>query len=270
MEYGYLAVPTHFESIPPVVEFPNFLGVTFVDILHLGAGTGAGTEAEAEHEAEVKKTTKKLSYHVHHVENGNHNKSKGKGTNKYFQQAREDDNIVTRRARVSNSGKSVRVGDLRIHLQAKRVEAVPERVTPSVPVKNSFNALSEKREMFNTFKGKLPPKPIKFKKVWRPKRVQTPRQEEPVPKETKPRETIDVKVSSYQRPPRGFKAKVQQGGACAYARFHNKRAELRRSAYVPIVWGNPLTPVVVAMCHHQEKTRSPCDHILGLATSPLQ
>ncbi|MQM11528.1 hypothetical protein Taro_044437 [Colocasia esculenta] len=208
--HGYLVVPTRFGSFPPVVEFSNFLGVAFVDILH--PETKKEAEAEAEHEVEVKKTNEELSCHVHHVEHGNHYKNKEKKTNRYPQQTKEVENIVTRRARVSKLGKSVRIGDLRIHLQAKRTEAVPERVTMTVPVKNSFQALIGKREIFNTFKGKLPLKLIKFKQVWRPKKVQTPRQEEPVPQEAKPRETVDVKVSSYQRPPHGFKAKIQQGG----------------------------------------------------------
>ncbi|MQM09472.1 hypothetical protein Taro_042347 [Colocasia esculenta] len=201
-QYGYLAVPTLFGSFPPVVEFPNFLGVAFVDILHPEA------EAEAEHEAEVKKITKKLSCHVHQMENGNHNKTKGKGTNIYFQQARESENIVTHRARVSNSRRSVLIGDMRIHLQSKRAKAVPERVTPTVPIKNSFQALTDKREMYNTFRGKLPPRPVKFKQVWRPKKMQKPRMEEAVLREKAPKETTVVEVPSYQRPPRGFKART--------------------------------------------------------------
>ncbi|MQL91796.1 hypothetical protein Taro_024411 [Colocasia esculenta] len=161
--YGYLAVPTRFGSFPPVVEFLNFLGVAFVDILHPGAETEAEARAEAAHGAEAKKIIEKLSCHVHHVGHGNQNKSRRKRTNKHFQQAKEHESIVTRCARVSDSGKSVRIGDMRIYLQAKRIEAIPERVTTTVPVKNPFQALAGKKKMYNTFKGKLSPRPVKFK-----------------------------------------------------------------------------------------------------------
>ncbi|MQM15379.1 hypothetical protein Taro_048325 [Colocasia esculenta] len=57
--YGYLAVPTRFGSFPPVVEFPNFLGVAFVNILHQEA------------RAEAKVTVKEISCQVHHMNRGN-------------------------------------------------------------------------------------------------------------------------------------------------------------------------------------------------------
>ncbi|MQL71181.1 hypothetical protein Taro_003495 [Colocasia esculenta] len=268
--YGYLAVPTRFGSFPPVVEFPNFLGVAFVDILHPEIEKKA--EAGTDHQNKAKETAKELGCHVHHVERGPINRNKGKRVDTCPQQVTEAENIVTHRARVSTSGKSVRIGDLRIHLQAKKIEAVPERVTTPVPVKNSFQALAGKREMANTFKGKMAPKPVEFKQVWRPKRTQKNKViEAETRKEEALREAVAVEIPTRQRPPRGFKTRVQQGGAYAYAHFHDKRRELRRSAHIPTVRGGRPTPAVLAarQCH-REKIHGSHDHILGLTTSPLQ
>ncbi|MQL84504.1 hypothetical protein Taro_017013 [Colocasia esculenta] len=268
--YGYLAVPTKFGSFPPVVEFPNFLGVAFVDILHPEIKKEA--EAGANRQAKDKEITKELSCHVHHVERGPVSRSKGKRVNVCPPQVIEAENIVTRRARVSTSGKSVRIGDLRIHLQAKKIEAVPERVTTPVPVKNSFQALAGKREMANTFKGKVAPKPVKFKQVWRPKRTQKNKVIEVEPREEEAlREAVAVEIPTRQRPPRGFKTRVQQGGACAYAHFHDKRRELRRSAHIPTVRrGRPTSAVLAARQCRREEIHGSHDHMLGLVTSPLQ
>ncbi|MQM06847.1 hypothetical protein Taro_039676 [Colocasia esculenta] len=253
---GYLAVPTRFGTFPPVVEFPNFLGVAFVDILH--------------HEAEVKneEAVEELSCQVHHVDHGKKNMKKR--SRKKRQQAEEDEKIISHHARLSNSGKSVLVGKVRINLNNRRSKIESEQVIPAVAVENTFQTLTGKKEMNNTFKGKLPPKPIKFKQVWQPKKVQRPRLEEAVPEEEALREARDVKVPNYQRPPRGFQARVQQGGACAYACFHNKRAELWRSVYLPLIRENSPALMVSTTYDRRGATRVVRDRILHLADSPLR
>ncbi|MQM16154.1 hypothetical protein Taro_049106, partial [Colocasia esculenta] len=263
--HGYLAVPTRFGSFPPVVEFPNFLGVAFVSILHPEAKKEDG--AEVVREAELKGTAQELSCHVHHVERGNNNKPKGKEAN---QQITEAENIVTRRARVSASGKTVRIGDLRIHLQEKKTEAIARRVMPTVPVENSFQALANREEMHNTFKGKLPPRPTKFKQVWRPKRVQKLRPEEPALRGNPPTDVAEKRIPDYRRPHRGFGAGIRQGGAYTYARFHDKRAELRRCAYLPPIREDSPESMISTTCERQGETRVTSDHTPHLRNAPLR
>ncbi|MQL94808.1 hypothetical protein Taro_027480, partial [Colocasia esculenta] len=252
---GYLAVPTRFGAFPPVVEFPNFLGVAFMDVLH------------SEAEVKVEETAEKLSCQVHHVDHGK--KNMRKRSKKKRQQAEEDEKIISHHARLSNSRKSVLVGEVRINMHNGCSEFKKEQVAPAVAVENPFQALTGRRTMCNTFKGSLPPKPIKFKQVWRPKKVQKPRLREPAPAEEAPREVVDKKIPTYHKPPRGFRARVQQGGACAYARFHNKRAELWRSAYLPpIRESSPAS--MVSTTHDQQGAASPFTPVVPVTgtTSP--
>ncbi|MQL76703.1 hypothetical protein Taro_009081 [Colocasia esculenta] len=253
---GYLAVPTRFGAFPPVVEFPNFLGVAFVDVLH--------PEAEDKSEEAVEK----LSCQVHHVDHGK--KNRGKRAQRKQRQAEEDEKIISHQARLSNSGKSILVGKVRINLNNGRSRIEPEQVIPAVAVENTFQALTGKKAMNNTFKGKLPPKPIKFKQVWRPKKVQQPRSKEIVLEEEAPKEVADERIPTYYRPPRGFRAMIHQGGACAYVRFHDKRAELRRLAHLPLIREN--SPASMASTTHDRPgaTRVVHDHILHLTNSSLR
>ncbi|MQL95641.1 hypothetical protein Taro_028314 [Colocasia esculenta] len=100
--------------------------------------------------------------------------------------------------------------------------------------------------------------------------MQKPRPEEPVSKKKFPTNVAEKKTHGYRRLPRGFGTGIRQAGAYAYAHFHNKRAELRRCAYLSPIREDSLESMISTTCERPGATRVTSDHTPHLINTPLR
>ncbi|MQL99546.1 hypothetical protein Taro_032273 [Colocasia esculenta] len=145
----YLTTPTRFEDFPPVVESPYFLGVIPV-VLPTAAKTYEAKQAQEEPQAHEANLIKMFTTYVVNFVNAS-----TAGKNK----SRKPKRKPTTRG-ISSSGKTVRVGDLRIRLDESETTMIPERHVATIPVKNSFGILPKVRQHKPSFKVK------NMKKQW--------------------------------------------------------------------------------------------------------
>ena len=123
---GYLTTPTAFGSFPPVVETPYFLGVV------LASTNGSPNDNRA------KMAPQAPGLGVFVISSGQEQQPELK---------EHEPRRATRKWRaISHSGKTTRMGSLRVFLDGRAPHVPEERYTSSVPLGNRFAALAKIRQ----------------------------------------------------------------------------------------------------------------------------
>ncbi|MQL80071.1 hypothetical protein Taro_012522 [Colocasia esculenta] len=139
----YLTTPTKFEDFPPVVESPYFLGVIPV-VLPTTFKAHEASKAKEEPQAQEANLIQMFTTYAINFTN----------TPTIGKNRRRKSSKKPTTCGISSSGKTVRVGDLRIHLDGSETLKIPERNVATVPVKNNFGILPKVRHDKPSFKVK--------------------------------------------------------------------------------------------------------------------
>ncbi|MQM04306.1 hypothetical protein Taro_037098, partial [Colocasia esculenta] len=129
---GYLTTPTRFGAFPPVVESPYFLGVipAVVPTATKAQETSKTTEEPQAQEADLVQmfTTYAINF-------------TNTPTTKKHRKHKHDKKPTTRG--ISSSGKTVRIGELRIRLDGSETMVIPERHVATIPKKRRTVKITE-------------------------------------------------------------------------------------------------------------------------------
>ncbi|MQL80504.1 hypothetical protein Taro_012953 [Colocasia esculenta] len=146
---GYLPTPTRFGAFPPVVESPYFLGV--IPAVLPAAKAHETNKTKEEPQAQEANLVQMFTTYAINFTNTPTTRKNRK---------RKSGNKPTIRG-ISSSGKTVRIGELRIRLDDSETMMIPERHVATIPVRNKFGILPKGRQDKPSFKVK------DMKKQWR-------------------------------------------------------------------------------------------------------
>ncbi|MQL94472.1 hypothetical protein Taro_027128 [Colocasia esculenta] len=155
---GYLTTPTRFGAFPPVVESPYFLGVIPAVIPTVAKAQETSKTKEEPQAQEANLVQMFTTYAINFTNTP---------TTKKHRKHKYGKKPTTRG--ISSSGKTVRIGELRIRLDGSETMVIPERQVATIPVRNKFGILPKVQQDKPSFKVK------EKKKQWVKAETQNPK-----------------------------------------------------------------------------------------------